>query len=73
MEALASKLHSDSAGMLDTQVVGLRGLDIAGNEFPITGISIDLAPKTPVLPAPCERVTKTGNGLRLASFEGNTL
>ena len=73
--ALADHLADITGGMLDLEVGEIFALDQAGHKFPITGIVVEtrhkaLGPKDIV---PAERVTETGNCIRLASFEGERL
>ena len=73
-QALESFFRQESAGLMDTRIGEIYAIDEAGNQWPITGLSVDAQKASdPVRPVAVEVRTKTGNTIRLATHEGEAV
>jgi hypothetical protein len=67
-------LLSESVGMLEVDVQEIRArIDGLGEPYQFDRLEITVTPKPVEAPAPVVRETKTGVGIRLASFEGRAV
>ena len=73
-QALPSFFRDESAGLMDARVGDIYAIDEAGNQWPITGLTVDAQKASePVKPVAREARTQTGTTLRLATHEGESV
>lgn len=71
--SLAGFMDDESAGLMKADVGEIHAIDEAGNQWPIKGLAIAVAPAKPPRPVGKEIRTGTGATMRLAAVNGETV